>query len=288
MGDFTDVIRSINQLESMLPSDFSCFSQKADLKNVWRKIKEVNNQFKGVKFPTKEERESNWERFQALVDKTKDLQEREREDWDERKRKSKELRDEIISQAHAARPSSGFADALLALLTGGVSMILSSIIGPFDERKYELQSCSKALKEGWRMLGEYKHDMLGKDKQEAFNALNNAKELLEDAWEEYKREREEVFEEYKRDREERRRNFVDRIQSQIEDLEARRDRLTEVLSHKESHLSDLHDKLSDAWSDDFRERVSGWIDEEESAIEKIQDKLNKIEDWILEARHKLD
>ena len=56
--------------------------------------------------------------------------------------------------------------------------------------------------------------------------------------------------------------------------------------NRRSHLSELEDKRSSAWSDDFRDRVDGWISEEESRIADIESKMDQIRTWIAEARAK--
>ena len=45
--------------------------------------------------------------------------------------------------------------------------------------------------------------------------------------------------------------------------------------------------MSSAWSDGYRERVEGWIDEEEHAIDDIEAQIRQVEDWLEEDRSKL-
>jgi predicted nucleic acid-binding Zn-ribbon protein len=158
----------------------------------------------------------------------------------------------------------------------------------FRWRSKELQHASEALKKGWTMLNEHKEDMLGRDKHDAFQAFNEAKEHLDREWDNYKRERQKAYDNHQREHEQKQQAWRRGTEENIRYLEDRRDRLNSVLSHKESHLEDLRNKLSDAWSDDYRSRVSGWIDEEESNIQDIRDKLSNVEDWLHEARSKLN
>jgi len=287
MENHEKIGREIDNLRSMLPSGLFS-SSKPNWKSIWVQIKKISEGFKNVRFPTKEERETAWNEFQSLVDDVKQQQEKEHEEWNKKKSESERLRDRIIRQADNAKISSGLADIILTLATGGINLILDAIMGPFDEKKSELQNASKQLQKGWEMLKEYKNDMLGRDKQEAFEALNNAKENLDAEWEEYKRERQKAFDNFIREKERNRDSWRERVENNIRKLEDRRDRLNDVLSHKESHLDDLRDKLSDARSDDYRDRISGWISEEESNIDDIRDKLKNIEDWLYEERSKLN
>lgn len=280
MEGYQSVLEEIQKLESMMPSGFFS-SSKPDWKAVWSQIRITGSSFKGVKFPTHEEHQQAWDRFQSLVNNVKQAQEEERRKWLENTSESAKLKDRIISQAYSARLSDGIADMVLAIATGGVSVALSAMMGPFDEKQRELEACSSQLKKGWDMLSEYKERMLGRDKQEAFQALNETKEILDRAWEDYKRERKKAFGDYQRERQQR-------TQENIRKLEERRERLNDILSRGESHLEDLRRKLSDAWSDDYRERVSGWIEEEESRIQDLRSQLSDVENWLYEARSRLN
>jgi hypothetical protein len=286
MGDFRSVNQEIDKLESMIPGGFFS-SNKPDWKSIWSQIRVVGSSFKGAKYPSREEHQQAWDKYQKLINEVKRIQGDEQDKWNSKKSESARLRDRIISQARSAKPSSGIGDVILCIATGGVSMLLDAIMGPFDDRKRELQSASEQLRKGWDMLNEYKDSMLGRDKHDAFQALNEAKEYLDQKWDDYKRERQSAFDKYQRERDEKQQAWRDRMEENINKLEDRRDRLNSVLSHKESHLDDLRDKLRDAWSDDYRARVSDWISEEESNIEDIRNKLSNVEDWLYEARSKL-
>jgi len=261
---------------------------KPNWKAIWNQIRITGQSFKGSRFPTKEEHQNAWDKFQKLVSNVKAQQAESQKEWEKKKDESERLKDMIVSRANAARPyDSGLADVILTIATGGANLLLNAIMGPFDEEKQMLMSCSKRLQEGWRLLRDNKDKMLGKDKGIAFEALNETKELLDSRWDRYKSERQRAWDKYQRERFERRHNWEHKIESNISALEERREKLNAVLVHKERHLDELHDKLREAWSDDFRSRVSDWISEEESSISDIREKLSNIEDWICENKDKL-
>lgn len=87
-------------------------------------------------------------------------------------------------------PSSELAEVLLAIVTRGLSLVvqagMEAVLGPFDERKLELQKCSHALKQGWGYLSHNKTGMLGKHKREAFEAPSKASGSLGAAWDTWK------------------------------------------------------------------------------------------------------
>ena len=286
MSDHKEVNRNITKLESMLPGilDFG----KPDWKKIWQQIRVTGKSFKGVRFPSKDEREAAWNRFQRSVDKVKAQQAEEQKKWEKKKQESARLRGRIISQARAARPvDSGLADFILTLATGGAYLLLDALMGPFDKEKEQLKACDRQLQKSWDMLGEYKEHMLGKDKGLAFEALNETKELLDQRWERYKAERQKAYEKYQREKAGKRRAWEEKVKANIRKLEERRDKLNAVLARKERHLDELHDKLRDARGDDFRSVVSGWISEEEAGIGDVKEKLRKVEDWIYEDKEKL-
>ncbi|MCI0561852.1 MAG: hypothetical protein MN733_25480 [Nitrososphaera sp.] len=286
MSDYREVNRNISTLEAMVPGIFDF--GKPDWKAIWNQIRVTGQSFKDSRFPSKEEHESAWNKFQSLVNKVKAKQAESQKEWERKKDESARLREIILSQARSARPyDSGLADVILTIATGGVNLLLNAIMGPFDEEKQMLTSCGEQLKKGWGMLHDNKERMLGKDKGIAFDALNETKELLDRRWETYKAQRQRAWDQYQCERASKRHDWEQRMESNIRSLEERRDKLNSVLAHKERHLEELYDKLREAWSDDYRSRVSDWISEEESSIADIKEKRRNIEDWIFENKDKL-
>jgi len=285
--EYKRVLEEIDELKSMMPSGFLSFD-KPDWKSIWGQIRVVGASFKGVKFPTRDEHQKAWDNFQSIVSSVKEAQAEEHKQWEEKKSKSSGYKDEIIYQAELAKPSGPMGDLILSIATGGLSTALSALMGPFDERKDELNSCSEHLKQGWALLNEYKENMLGRDRNEAYQALYQAKEQLDQAWADYKRERQQAFEDYKPERQRKHDEWVERIEANIEKLLARRERLTEIIAHKEDHLNDLQNKLDEAWSDDYRDRVSGWINEEEEKLDNLRSQLVDVENWLEEDKNKLN
>jgi len=287
MNDYNDVKMKISKLESMISKGvFS--TNNPNWKLVWQQIKIVGSNFKGINFPTKEEHQQSWDKFQDIVNEVKCRQKEEQHKWDQKKAESIKLRDSIIAQAHRAELPSGIGNLILVIATMGISEILNTIMGPFDEKKRELQSAGVELKKGWDMLNMYKVNMLGCDKHDAFQALNKAKENLDSEWNTYQQERQQVYDNYQREREQKNQAWRQHTEENIRNLDNRREKLNDVLSHKESHLEELYDKLNEAWSDDYRSTISGYIDEEESKIQDIRNKLNDIEGWLYEAKKKLN
>ena len=286
MANYNEVLKNIDTLEEMLPGLFS-FS-KPNWKAIWGQIRTTGQSFKGSRFPSKDEHHAAWDRFQGLVEQAKDAQKESQREWENKKAHSSELKDQIIRLAAQAHPFDvGLANVIVGLATGGISFALDAIMGPFDEQKEMLISCSNKLKEGFTVLSQNKEHMLGYDKALAYEALHTAQEKLDHAWDNYKTARQQAWDEYQEERSAKHDAFVNRVQANIDNLEERREKLQGVLAHKERHLEDLYDKLADARGDDYRDRISVWIEEERDSISDIRDKLSDIEAWIEEHREKL-
>jgi len=295
MNDGSEIEALLDSLEALLNE---AEGRRKKWEDVWSEIKHIGQAFKNSRFQNLQDRQAAWERYQSLVTRVKASQERARQEFDERFRKSERHLEQIRSYAWKATPSSESADAILAIATGGLSVLLKAgieaILGPFDERKLELQKCSEALKEGWAYLSQNKEEMLGKHKKEAFDALSRASDLLGRAWEVWKAGKEQAIEHYRSQkqaaweaRRAKREDWEARMRENILKLEERLNRLESALEHRQRNLSKLEDMRNSARSDSRRERVEGWIDEEYEKIAEIKRKIDQIRGWISEIEAKL-
>lgn len=290
--DQSDLINKIDSLESDV-DDAEPFKTKWS--DIWNDVKKIGAGFKQTRFNNPAEREQAWGRFQTIIERIKEIQSDENDRRNRLREVSSDHKDKILSCASAADPPSGLGDALLSVIMPVIPLMkntLNAVLpGPeLDETRQNLQYCSQKLKDGWRLLSEYRDEMTGRDKKEAFDALKDSQESLNNAWAQWKEAKSKAHEARQQAweaRQERRKQWGERVRANIEKLEDRLQKLTAVLSHKESHLDDLRDKRDSARSDDFRARVEEWIDQEEGAISDIRRKIDQVEDWLDEARAKL-
>ncbi|HSY48430.1 MAG TPA: hypothetical protein VLC46_06445 [Thermoanaerobaculia bacterium] len=265
---------------------------KAKWRDAWPQVKSISEGFRGVKYPSREDRQKAWERFQSLVSDVKQGQDEARVAFEKRAANSLSHKNRILSYADAARPSHA-ATALFEVVTGAfiIRPMVDAVLGGHSDPWLEtLQGCSRSLKAGWKYLSDWKGEIFRSDAGEAVQALRESQAILNEEWAKYKGQRQAEYEarqQGRRERESRRAEFRERVRARIENHESRIDRLNDVLSHKRSHLSDLHDKRSDARSDFFRERVDGWIREEEQAISDIEDKIARLREWIAQEHSRL-
>jgi hypothetical protein len=264
-------------------------------KPIWEQIRLIGASFKGIRYPTPEERQQAWLRFQSLIQQVREAQAKDDELRKPLMEESERHRDDIIAQAKNAIPPSGFEEGLADALLAPIKMIgaLASRLlpgEPTDERKDMLLACSAALKRGWDMLSDYKGAMLGRHKQEAFEALTHSKGVLDAAWEKWKEGQHEAYEVRQQAREERATKHAawrERVEDRIERLQDGLRRLLAAQARKEAHIEELREKRDSAWNDNFRELVEGWIEEEEERLREIREKIESAERCLEEEREKL-
>lgn len=253
---------------------------------IWELIRNIGASFKKTYYPTLTDKQEAWDKFQSLVQRVKHAQAKEQKYREGMSDEYERHKYDILACASAAKPPSGLEEAIAAIVVTFPRWVIRKAIdavipGPeIDEARETLDYCSKKLQEGWHLLSLHKQEMLGRDKKDAFEALKQSQELLDDAWGRWKSARQETWES-------RREAWEVRVQRNIENLKERLDRLYGVLAHKEGHLEELQEKRDSARSDDFRELVEGWIDEEEENIRDIRKKIDNIETWLEEERSKI-
>jgi len=219
----------------------------------------------------------------------------DRREYESRRQTSAEYKGKIFAQASAAIPPCGFVQGLADVFLAPVHMlgaVVSRLLPgtPIDETKAMLLACSAALKKGWALYAEHRDEMIGEDRREAREALLNAGQALQPAWDRWKASQQEAYESRQRAREERAERHAawkDRTEIRIEKLEYWHERFQEIREKKEAHIEELEEKRDSAWNDDFRERVEGWIEEEEENIRGLDEKIEDIERTLEEERRKL-
>ena len=296
--DYKELNSLISHLESMVSAQSFFGGNRNDWRPHWDLIKRIGPSFKETRYPQKEDKNDAYQKFQNLVARIKEYQNREREQFQEKIRQSESYKNIILSYVSKGTPPSwleGIVDALvLAPIENIVEAALSWLPGEYDQEKEALQYCSSMLKEAGHLLSQYKEKMLGRDKKECFEAIQRAQESLDSAWKAYKAARQKAFDSWKaskeakhRQWEEKQRAFKEKLQESISYNESKLERLYDVLQHKESNLDNLHDKINSARSDEFRDVVQGWIDREHDSIREISNKIEQVKDKLYDMRSKL-
>lgn len=269
-----------------------------DWRGVWDAIKSTGASFKGAQFPSHDAREREWKRFQRAVEQIREIQAAEFERRRDFRNDSENHLYQVQSLAEQSLPDSGLADMILTIATGGLNMLgkaaVDAIFGQLDEAKEELKRRSQKLAEAGAYFKANKHEMLGRHKHAAHEALSDARERLNAEWDRYKSKRQAAHEtrqeawlKRQREFEERRARWRSNQYEFLERLNASKDRLEVALDHKLTNRHKLEDMRDNAKGDEFLSRVNDWYDENEAAIDSIRDKIADITDKIAEVEDQL-
>lgn len=157
-----------------------------------------------------EARQKERERKQREWEAKQKEREKKERDWENRVNKSKSHLDNVTSMTRSAEPSSeassAFADMIIGIATGGLSIALESLLGQRNhlrERAQYLKSCSEKLKSGWEYFNKHKHEMIGEDKAQASSSLASIREKLNAAWGDLNEKKQKVNESLQRAKEEK-------------------------------------------------------------------------------------
>jgi hypothetical protein len=288
--------KKIDRLQGQFESPWS---GKRDWKALWSVIKEISADFKGIRYPSRDERTAAWTRFQSIVERIKESHAKEYEERHAHREQSVSHLCKIQSLADSAGPDNGLGELVLHLATGGLTLItkmaLDALLGKSDEEFQGLHGRSESMKNAWAYLSNYKAEMTGRDKATAYALLEKTKERLDSDWERWKAHRQDIIAERNRqrqakqeEREAKHQEWRTRQRQFIERLEGAESKLEAALSHRQEHLAKLIGQYESAWSAGYRERVEGWIEEERGNIVDIESKLENVRAKLSEARLRLD
>jgi hypothetical protein len=238
-------------------------------------MNEIQDDFKSVRYPTRQDRENAWQHFFELRQEIY---------------RKKNQRYEDTSKNHK--------DTLFDML-GGLEYwqlregLRQMFFTELNVIKAEVIENGKKLNEAGKYFSSVKHEMTGDDKVEVFNKIKEIRESHDEFWGNFKdrsQELNEAKEDRKRDYEERQERKERAKNSLIENIENNREKLEKAeraLTKQESHRDDLEEKLESAYSDGFRERCEGWLDECNDKINDIESYIDKLKGWIEDGEDRL-
>lgn len=218
----------------------------------WEHAKLISNLFKITKPLLHEDREKLWSEFNSVCEEVKRKQNSE---YENRKYKSEQHRDNILSEAERSRPCTVFGFA------------------PPDIE--EMKHLGQTLRGAGAMLSKHKSEMFGEHKQECFNRIEEISRI-HDAWWDF----------LKQERSRRHNDFQARVRANLEKNYERHSKASNALDSLRRHADDLRDKIDSAWNDDWKDQAYVWLSEMEDKIKDIEQYLEQIEGWIREDEEK--
>lgn len=248
--DGKDLDSLIDRLEVELKTGQGIGLPDPNWKTVWAKAAEIQDGFRQVRYPTKQERENAWQRFEAIRQEASALSQRLLE---ERRWQSKNHLDAILGQVESSRPYSLFG------------------FDPPDVE--EMKTLGKALNQGRQMLTDNKTEMLAEHKQECFNRILQIQEIHDAWWSHLKQIRSTEIQE--------------RIRANLEKNHERHRKASEALESYRARADELREKIASAWNPGWAEGAAERLEEIEDKIEDIEDSLEEIEKWIHQDEERL-
>lgn len=224
-----------------------------DLPQKWVKIREVSQMFKELKL-IKTDRERLWLEFNKKCDEVKSLKKGDDD-------KSEYLKNQILHTLGNGENSLQISRA----------PILNMFHDVTDLRRFRavINGCGEELSKN-------KTEMTPHDKQECFEAIQKARDYLNMCWEQYNAQNQAKHA-----------NWRANTEANIEKNRQKYNKQVDFLARLEANLEKNHEQLASAYSDGFREKVEGWIEDNESKIEDVKAQLERIENWIEEDELKL-
>jgi hypothetical protein len=275
-----DLNAKIRKLESKVSSAKSFFG--AYLPHQWDEtfelIKEIQEDFKkGIRYPTKAERDEAWQTFFNLRE---DAYRIRRERYQEK------------SQQHYNEIEGYLRDAYWNKLEDEIGDMFT--LGLMPTTKEGMKWKGQQLREAGNLLSKYKHEMTREHKAEIHERIVSIRANHDVFWRryrEYQQEKQQIHEQKKKAWEEgqiRRQHAKERIEANIEKNKESLRKAEDALERQKQHRRKLQDDISSAYSDSFRERAEGWLDECNNKISDIEDSIERLESWIQEDKDKLN
>jgi hypothetical protein len=227
-------------------------------------MKEIGINFKGLRYPTPQERQAAWERYRALREEADSRLENERSGF--------------------RGQSEWYCEAVLAECSGISYSPVEDLLIPFDTATADkVRHWGTLLQKAIDYYGTVKHRMLREHKERCWEKFDEVRASHRHFWAQLNQARDErraAYNERKATTIEKIRANRDRNTERLEKLQAARDR---VSSHKEEIQAKLDETTSEKWQGIFQE----WIDQDEQSLDDIDAKIDRIQGYIDEDEQKL-
>lgn len=257
----------IKEFEYMIPNANGMFSfaPPHDWRPMFAKAKEIQGAFGGgVRYPTKQERDAAWVKFNDLRNLVFERANTERSTL---RFESEQRRNEILGHIKYAGYDPG-VDILFFFLPTTVE---------------DMKQKGVTLKEGGQMLSRYKDKMLKEHKDECFEKIQELRRTHDMFWGEYKR----LSAQRRLEMAEKQQSFKERTEANLRANQERLEKATIAYERVEANLDSNREKLASARNPDFAERVEGWIAQDEDKLRSIEESMERARQWIKEDEERL-
>jgi len=303
--DYQELDRLISELEEKVED---AERGGCTWKEVWSDVGHIGAQFKGTWYPTRDDKDAAWARFQEMVQRIKARREEHRERSEQRRRESEDKREdwtrkaevsarhkeEIVSHARSGRPPSGLEEMLAGVVLLPLEAIVRTVTlghgSILPEHREQLRYWSQRIREAWDLFKEHKEEILGRDRKELFDKLKEEQAACDRAWERLKGAQANAREAREHEREKRHQRhdeWRERMEAKIDRLNALVEKNEGIIERLRGQIDDLEDKVASAWNEDWAERARGWIGEKYDKIRDIESTNRELEAKIEDIKSQL-
>lgn len=216
---------------------------RPDYGQIGQLCKDIHSSFRGVRYPTKYDRDQAWEQFCQIRTAIYDRRDREKA---AAQSQSSFHRESIMRQIGSARPNF------------------------FDSPDPDLlKQYGANLSEAGRLLSALKERMVNDHKAECFDEIQNVRDELDRWWEILRKKRGE--------------GAHQRRPSAEENLARNRERYrktADALARTEAFIEDMESKIASAWNDKWADAAADKVQEARRRADDMRSSLDEIQGWI--------
>lgn len=270
----------IEQLEEMVNTAARPIigdTSKEQWDDIFELMPQIQDHFKTVRYPQKFDRDEAWVKFNNIRNNAFE---------------SKNSQYKVKSKTHYNEIWSRLEDADYNWRIDSLAKVV--LWGEFKVSIETMKERGKMLKEAGIYFKENKMEMTKEHKAEIHEKFIEVRESHDVFWDrvkEYREEQNKIYEDKKQAWEEKQlksQEIKERMIANREKLKINLNKSEDFLSSLESQKSNLEDKISSAYSDNFREKHEGWLSEVEDKIREVEEQIEKFKTWIQEIDDKLD
>src|SRR5688572_8316370 len=280
MNEYADLDKLIEKLEEMVNRAARPIigdTSKDQWDDIFELMPEIQGHFKTIHYPKKIDRETAWNKFNNLRSQAFECKNHQYRD------KSKEHHRELMRMLDNAD------------YNWRIDSIAKEVLwGEFRVRVDTMKARGIMLKEAGNYFRASKHEMTLEHKFEVHEKFVEVRENHDVFWNEvreYNAERAKIREEKQQaweEKQEKSKAIKERIKNNLQKNKERLEKAEEFLERLKSQRDDLEEKISNAWSDSYRERHEEWLSEKEDKTKDVEAEIEKYNDWIKEDEEKLD
>ena len=254
-----------------------------DFAEMWGLVKVIGAGFKAHRWETRERKDEQWARHQALVEELKikndvyrvaynETKAAKNAAWEAKNLSSQTLANQIIAQAQQAHPDRKVVSDNLQD---------PAVLQPLKYR-------SQLLTEARQAYNTHRPDILREDGERIRAAFDAVSVALGAAWDTHKKEQELAYKQRESDRKKRNEEWEKKQYDFLQVLIEKCSRKQNILSIMNTELNDLDDKLISAQSDTFKENVTGWIADKKDRIAATKAEIEKLNLKIAELKKQFE